>query len=65
MTCSFCQALSATDKIVPHDILGGGIIVVAALVGMVLFPAAWIVWLVILIVAVGVTVDLSAHEWTH
>jgi hypothetical protein len=32
---------------------------------MVLYPAAWVLWLVILIIAVGVTVDLSAHGWSH
>jgi hypothetical protein len=67
--CSTCSTLSAvlakTDAIIPHDILGGALIVLLSIAGMALYPAAWVLWLVILIIAVGVTVDLSAHGWTH
>jgi hypothetical protein len=67
--CSTCSTLSAvlakTDTIIPHDILGGGLIAILSIAGMALYPAAWVLWLVILIIAVGITVDLSAHGWTH
>jgi hypothetical protein len=67
--CSTCSTLSAvlakTDTIIPHDILGGALIVILSIAGMALYPAAWVLWLVILIIAVGITVDLSAHGWTH
>jgi hypothetical protein len=68
-TCSTCSALSAalakTDAIIPHDILGGTFIALLSIIGMVLYPAAWVLWLVILIIAVGITVDLSAYGWSH
>jgi hypothetical protein len=67
--CSTCSTLSAalakTDAIIPHDILGGALIVLLSIAGMALYPAAWVLWLVILIIAVGITVDLSAHGWRH
>lgn len=63
--CSFCSAMKASDAIIPHDILGGLIISGAALAGLLFFPAAWILWLVVLVVAVAITVDLSAHGWRH
>jgi hypothetical protein len=67
--CSTCSTLSAvlakTDAIIPHDILGGALIAILSIAGMVLYPAAWVLWLVILIIAVGITVDLSAHGWRH
>jgi hypothetical protein len=68
-TCTTCSALSEalakTDAIIPHDILGGALIALLSIIGMVLYPVAWVLWLVILIIAVGITVDLSAHEWSH
>jgi hypothetical protein len=68
-TCTTCSTLSAvlakTDTIIPHDILGGAVIALLSIIGMVLYPAAWVLWLVILIIAVGITVDLSAHGWSH
>jgi hypothetical protein len=68
-SCSTCSALSAalaqTDAIIPHDTLGGALIALLSIAGIVLFPAGLALWLVILIIAVGITVDLSAHGWSH
>ena len=68
-SCSICTSFSAalakTDAIIPHDILGGALIALLSIAGIVLFPPALALWLVILIIAVGITVDLSAHGWSH
>lgn len=62
---TFNAFLESTDRILPHDILGAGSVAVLALLGLILHPGLWWLWVPILILGVAVAVDLSAHGWTH
>ncbi len=57
--------LVESDAIAPHDIVGGAAI--AALALLALAEPTYRMWALILIamIAVGVTVDLAAHGWSH
>ncbi len=72
MTCSTCTTLNGwlaeSDRIIPHDILGGiliaGIALAAIFMGL---KGDYLLAALILIalIGAGVAVDLAAHGWTH
>ena len=65
--CSSCStlrsALVATDRIVPHVILGS--LVVAGIGLFLLTTGLWWVGVILLVVGTGMAVDLAAHGYGH
>lgn len=61
-------ALVESDKVIPHDILGLGVIAVMALYILIVHPSG-IVFIILMVlvfgISVGVLVDLAAHGWSH
>lgn len=66
MPTLFTRFMAGSNGIVPHDILGAGAIAAVALWGLLSTSGSlFVAFLVILIIAVAVTVDLTAHGWDH
>ena len=65
--CSTCStlrsALVATDRIVPHVILGS--LVVAGIGLFLLTTGMWWVGVILLVIGTGMAVDLAAHGYGH
>ena len=65
--CSTCSALRsalvATDRIVPHVILGS--LVVAGIGLFLLTTGLWWVGVILLVIGTGMAVDLAAHGYGH
>ena len=65
--CSTCStlrsALVATDRIVPHVILGS--LVVACIGLFLLTTGMWWVGVILLVIGTGMAVDLAAHGYGH
>ena len=65
--CSSCStlrsALVATDRIVPHVILGS--LVVAGIGLFLLTTGLWCVGVILLVIGTGMAVDLAAHGYGH
>ena len=64
-TNPFWNFLVATDRIVPHDILGAALIAVFMLLTIFHVGPALLWEIVSAMLAIGIAADLAAHGWTH